>query len=127
VTNSRIYEEALEACRASNATLAKYLPPDDVLLLRGKADKSMTGGFDAVAVRTFIEKNARDSADTIERSRVKWLSNATNTFVKVALGVGELIDLLRPQSLEFTVPYGCLIIIFKVISFPYIESTQRGC
>jgi hypothetical protein len=60
----------------------------------------------------------------MESSKVKWLSDATNTFIKVALGVGELVDFLIPRSLEFTIPYGCLMIIFKVISPPFIESTE---
>jgi hypothetical protein len=90
-----------------------------------KANGSGTRGFDAIAVRTFIEKSARDSADKMERSKVTWLSDATNTFVKVALRVGELVELLIPQNSEFTIPYGCLMIIFKVINSPNVESTHR--
>ena len=93
------------------------MPPDDVLLLPGKADGHWPDRFDATAVRKFIEERYRESAVRLEQSKGKWLSDATNTFASVTLRLAEIFDPLVPQSPEYTIPYGCLMIIFKVLYY----------
>ncbi|KIW97684.1 uncharacterized protein Z519_01268 [Cladophialophora bantiana CBS 173.52] len=110
-----IYKKALDACRASNSRLAKYLPPDDALLLSGKVDGYEIKHFDATAVEQFIEERYCESTNRLEQSKRQWLSDATYTFASLAQQLAEIFDPLVPQSPEYTIPYGCLMIIFKIL------------
>lgn len=94
-----------------------------MLLLSGNADEHGTTRFDATTVGKFIEKLHGKSVDRLEQSKSWWLSDATNTFASVALQLAELLDPLVPQSPEFTIPYGCLMIIFKVL----YDVLRHGC
>jgi hypothetical protein len=91
------------------------LPPDDVLLLSGKSNNLDIAEFDANLVQKFIEEKSREAQKERDKSNIKWLSNATNTFVTVAFNLQQLLNPLVPQIPQVTLPYGCLMVIFKVI------------
>ena len=112
-----IYQGALDACRASKSRLAKYLPADNILLLPDEAGHPGAKKFDAIAVERFIQERHREATDRLEQSKIKWLSDATSSFASVAIQLSELLDPLVPQSPEYTIPFGCLMIIFKVVRY----------
>ena len=47
-------------------------------------------------------------------STMKWLANFTNGFCGFAVKVSGIVELLLPQSPEYTITYGLLMVIFKV-------------
>jgi hypothetical protein len=69
-------------------------------------------------VKEFIDKEQKRIAKEVD-SKAAWkktLSGLGFTISDVVMKVKPIIDLFMPQSLEYTVPYGCLMIIFQVRS-----------
>lgn len=115
LTPLSIYKDALAACRASKTRLAKYLPSDEILLLPEKAGDVLSSGFNALAVKCFIQDRCTEATKSLERSKVKWLSEATYSIASVAAQLSDILAPLVPQSPEYTIPFGCLMIIFNVL------------
>jgi hypothetical protein len=44
----------------------------------------------------------------------KWLARFTNSFSDFAVRVSGIVELLLPQSPEYTITYGLLMVVFKV-------------
>ena len=109
-----IYKQALDACRAYKSRLAEYLPPDNVLLLPDKVGNLRTQGFDPTAVEHFVQERYREATKRLEQSKIKWLSDATNSLASVAVQLSEILAPLVPQSPEYTIRFGCLMIVFEV-------------
>ena len=72
--------------------------------------------FTAGVVRDFIVKEQVRISDETDPKALwrKTLSDFGYTIGEVVTKVKPIIDLFMPQSLEYTVPYGCLMIIFQV-------------
>lgn len=128
-----IYKKVLDACRTSSSRLAKCLPPDDILLLHDTGDSLGTKGFDKTAVDQFAREKCREAMSRLEQSKIKWLSDATHSFASVAVHLSELLAPMVPQSPEYTIPFGCLTIIFQVIHYALshgnivLTETDLGC
>lgn len=114
LTPCSIYKKALDACRKSQTELAKILPPDDVLLLQRTAGSSISSGFNVATVRQFIEDRRSKATKNLATSKMKWLYEAAYSFSSVATHLSELLAPLVPQSPEYTIPLGCLMIVFEV-------------
>ena len=64
----------------------------------------------------FLKNKAQEAESQRHKSKMEWLSRATNTFAKFALDIQVLINPLVPQSPEYAIPFGCLMVIFKVLN-----------
>lgn len=84
------------------------MPPDGVLLLSDEVS------FDAIAVEQFVQRRYRETKEKLEQSKIKGLSSATNSLASVAVNLSEILSLFVPQSPEYTIPFGCLMIVFEV-------------
>ncbi|MCJ1285064.1 60S ribosomal protein L28 [Xylographa opegraphella] len=104
-----LYAIALDACHGTSARLtARLLREDRQLFDNGKS---------YAAVETFI----RDMERTIQEKKgatskySRSIGNVANTFCGFAVRMSELVAPLVPQSPEYAVPYGILMIIFKAV------------
>ena len=110
---SRLYAIALDACHGTNARLTARLLRDDRQLF--------DNGKSYAAVETFIRNMERKIHETegATSKLSKNIGKVANTFCGFAVRMSELVAPLVPQSPEYAVPYGILIIIFKV-SFGHV-------
>ncbi|MCJ1437200.1 60S ribosomal protein L28 [Xylographa pallens] len=104
-----LYAIALDACHGTSARLtAKLLRDDRQLFDNGKS---------YAAVETFIRNMERKIHETegATSKLSKNMGKVANTFCGFAVRMSELVAPLVPQSPEYAVPYGILIIIFKAV------------
>ncbi|MCJ1415102.1 60S ribosomal protein L28 [Xylographa parallela] len=106
---SRLYAIALDACHGTNARLTARLLRDDRQLF--------DNGKSYAAVETFIRNMERKIHETegATSKLSKNIGKVANTFCGFAVRMSELVAPLVPQSPEYAVPYGILIIIFKAV------------
>jgi hypothetical protein len=80
--------------------------------------------FTSELVKEFIEKeqNKVSSRNDSKAAWKKTVSDLCYTIGDVASKLKPIIDLFMPQSMEYTVPYGCLMIIFQVC----LRDPQKG-
>lgn len=84
------------------------------MLLPDRGGKFGAKGFDAKIVEQFIQERYREAMEKLEQSRTQCLSDATISFASIAVQLSELLAPLVPQSPEYTIPFGCLMIVFEV-------------
>ncbi|KAF2239550.1 hypothetical protein EV356DRAFT_528142 [Viridothelium virens] len=111
--DNAIYERALRKCRDSNASLAKILPQDDVLLLLGTSKSPGLTVVNAQAVKSFIEDNANHAKGKIDGSKIKWLSSFVNNVARFTLNIQDIITPLVSQNPHCAIAFGCVMVIFK--------------
>ncbi len=78
------------------------------------AGNVVSGGFNALAVENFIRDRYSDTTKSLEKSKIKWLSEVTDSFAAIAAQLCEIVAPLVPQSPEYTIPFGCLMIVVEV-------------
>lgn len=74
------------------------------------------GALDGQTVAEIIQKESKEH-EIKQAKKSKWrgqVSGAAISLSKITLSLSSYIDPLIPQSPEYTVPYACLLIVFKV-------------
>lgn len=72
--------------------------------------------YEASWVKDIVERE-RKRVEAKQASKPEWLQtlkNVASGFVRIATELKPIIDIFVPQSPEYSVPYACLWIVFKV-------------
>lgn len=104
----RIYAVAEEACRASKARLSKLkLTPEEKQLLASSPNE----GSALITKLNFIMEDRKKWA-----AQPKWQQTTKQFFVRFCRVVdrtSDLVQALLPQSPEYTITFGVLLLLFK--------------
>lgn len=102
------YEKALDACLKANVNLKQlHLSAADRALLAGSGGSSLV----AAKIRSL---EGEILSKTNAGSKMKRVTELTNTFCEFAARVTPVLQVMVPQSPEYNVPFGCIALIFKV-------------
>jgi hypothetical protein len=101
------YDKAIEACKRVNKNLRQLnLSAEDQNLIEG-CDGSLIVTARIRDLQRVIEAKAKGK-------RAKRTVDLANTFCEIAARVCPIAQVMVPQSLEYTLPFGCLALLFKV-------------
>lgn len=121
--HSEIYVKALQKCKDVNEQLnsqpwwddqqgfvaSKIVESAPIRLKRPRL-------YDASWVESLVEREKQKVKDK-QASKPEWLQKVTSFadgIVKIAVKIKPIVDIFIPQSPEYSIPYACLWIIFKV-------------
>ncbi len=102
------YERAHDACLKANANLKQlHLSSTDRALLAGSGGSSLVAAKIRSLEGDFLSR-------TNAGNRMKRVTDLANTFCEFAARVAPVLQVMVPQSPEYNVPFGCVVLIFKV-------------
>ncbi|MCJ1474955.1 hypothetical protein MMC13_003615 [Lambiella insularis] len=108
-TDDVLYAIALDACHGTSTRLTARLLRDDRNLFDTGKSYAAVEGFIKNMERKVEEREGATSKVS------KNIGKVANTFCGFAVRISELVAPLVPQSPEYAVPYGILMVIFKAV------------
>ncbi|KAH8891769.1 hypothetical protein GQ53DRAFT_719454 [Thozetella sp. PMI_491] len=115
-----IYADALKKCKEINENLnAEPFLERDLGFVASKIRESseiwVPRSYDAAWVTAHIERECQriQNKQSLRKEWAQVVSKAAHGFASLVVHLKPVIDVFVPQSPEYTVPYACILIIFK--------------
>lgn len=106
--SSSLYDKALETCLRVNKNLRQLnLSAEDRALLVGSGGSSLVISRIRTLEQTILVKTEKEKKN-------KRAADLADGFCEVAARVSPMLQVMVPQTPEYTVPFGCLTLLFKV-------------
>lgn len=80
----------------------------------------------------YVQRQIREIADQqqkledSESETWKLTKDFANSFCDFTVKLSGIVNIMIPQSPEYSIPYGALVVIFKVSQTPYCDSELQG-
>jgi flavin-dependent dehydrogenase len=85
--------------------------------------------YDAAWMESLIKKESKKIKDkqASKSELLQKIDTSAHALIKFAAQLKPAIDILIPQSPEYSIPYACLWILFKVGSYKYNTASTSAC